>query len=166
MYIPFNELAPESRLWIYQANRVLLSDEVEIISTQVKVFCEKWLAHGSPLKTSFKIEHNLFLILAVDENVSGASGCSIDGSVRMLKEFQTQLGIDFLDRSNVAFFIDNKIVLHKFIDLKRLFSEGILTDKSVSFNNALTSKQDVETKWMAFTSESWLSKYLPKQTPV
>ena len=163
MYIPFNKLAPESRMWIYQANRVLTNEEAELVSTKLKAFCDQWLAHGHPLKTSFKIEYNLFLILAVDENVSGASGCSIDGSVRMLKEFQTQLGIDFLDRSNIAFLVDNTLVLHKLADLKRLFNEGILTGKSASFNNALTLKHELETKWIEKASESWLSKYLPKR---
>jgi len=37
------------------------------------------------LKPPLKLEFNRFVILSVDESSAGASGCSIDGSVRVLR---------------------------------------------------------------------------------
>jgi hypothetical protein len=78
MYIPFNQLPPDSKIWIYQADRVFSDTEEKIIAERLKSFCSQWAAHGHPLQTSFKIEHNQFIVLSVDENTAGASGCSID----------------------------------------------------------------------------------------
>lgn len=162
MLVPFQDLPSESRLWVYQANRLLSSAEIEIVQGQLTTFCDQWLAHGHPLKASFKIEHGLFIVLAVDENMEGASGCSIDGSVRMLKELQLTIGIDFFDRSKSAFLIDGSIQLYKLNELKTLFAEGILKGDSLSFNNAISSKADFEKVWLVSANKSWLSKYLPK----
>jgi hypothetical protein len=95
--------------------------------------------------------------------MSGASGCSIDGSVRMLKELQSKIGIDFFDRSNIAFSIAGSIKLYKLIELKGLFKDGILSSESLSFNNAVASKEAFEKLWLTPASENWLAKYLPKQ---
>ena len=163
MLVPFNHLPPTSRLWVYQANRVFTKVEREIIEEEAKAFCENWLAHGQPLKTSFKIEHDLFLILSVDESMSGASGCSIDGSVRMLKELQAKIGIDLFDRTNIPFLVNGAMVVFKLIELKGLFADGILTSESISFNNAVTSKHDFVKNWLTPVNNSWLAKYLPKR---
>ncbi len=103
MFIPFEKLPPHSRIWVYQSDRPFSVDEEKVISGSLITFCSQWEAHGSPLQTSFKIEYHQFVILAVDESSAGASGCSIDGSVRVLKELGNHLSIDFFDRSLVAF---------------------------------------------------------------
>jgi len=163
MLVSFEELSQDSRLWVYQANRSFTPNEKEFVATELSSFCNQWLAHSNPLKASFKIEHDLFIILAVDESMSGASGCSIDGSVRMLKELQSKIRIDFFDRTNIAFLLSGSIQLYKLTDLKKVFTEGILTEDSLSFNNAVSSKRDFEKAWLISAAKSWLSKYLPKK---
>ena len=163
MLIPFHQLSPLSKLWVYQANRIFTHVQKETIEAEAKAFCEQWQAHGHPLKASFKLEHDLFLVLAVDETMTGASGCSIDGSVRMLKQLQAHLGIDFFDRSAIAFMVDGKIKLYKLAELKSLFAAGILTGQSLAFNNAVSSKADFETGWLMPISQGWLSRYLQKK---
>ncbi len=166
MLVPFEELLPQSKLWVYQTNRVFTKAEKEIIEAAANAFCEQWLAHGHPLKTSFKLLHDHFVVLAVDQSESGASGCSIDGSVRMLKELQAALGIDFFDRSTIAFLVDEKIMLYKVNELRGLFAEGILTGESQAFNNAMSSKADFENTWLTSVNHNWLSKYIPKKERV
>ncbi len=163
MLVPFQDLPSESRLWVYQANRLLTSAEKEIVQAELTTFCDQWLAHGHPLKASFKIEHDFFVVLTVDESMVGASGCSIDGSVRMLKELQFKIGVDFFDRTNIAFLSDGSIQVYKLTELKRLFIDGILTADSLSFNNAVSSKGDFKKAWLISSENSWLSKYLPKK---
>jgi hypothetical protein len=163
MLTSFNQLPPKARLWVYQANRFLTSSEKEIVQVELAAFCEQWMAHGHPLNTSFKIEHQLFVVLAVDETMSGASGCSVDGSVRMLKELQSKIGVDFFDRSSIAFWVDGTVKLHKLTELKSLVADGILTGNTLSFNNAITSKQDFDNAWLVAINKSWLQKYLPKK---
>jgi hypothetical protein len=108
------------------------------------------------------LEYNQFIILAVDERPAGASGCSIDGSVRFLKGLQHSVGIDFFNRRLVAFFDGSSIRMHPVTELKNLFEAGILSPDSVTFNNALATKEDWTKSWKISAKESWLSRFLPK----
>ena len=164
MFIPFNTLPPNARLWIYQSDRSLNMDEEKLLSSELKQFCEQWKAHGQDLKTSFTIEHHHFVILAVDENYNDASGCSIDGSVRIFKSLQEKAGINFLDRSRVAFRQDSEISTFSLPELKNLFSTGRLEASTQTFNNLVATKSDFDKGWLTTVEKSWLVKYLPKPT--
>ena len=161
MHIPFTELPPHSRIWIYQCDRKLSTEEVNEVSSIMQSFCKQWEAHGEPLQTSFKIELNQFLIVAVDEGFNNASGCSIDGSVRILKNLQAERGINFLDPSKIAFLINGEVQLHSRLELKKLFASGKLGASSITFHNLVLSKSDFENKWKIPVEKSWLAKYLP-----
>jgi hypothetical protein len=161
MYTPFETLPTHSRVWVYQADRKMSASEEAEVSSSMKSFCEQWVAHGQLLQTSFKIEHNQFLIVAVDEGFNDASGCSIDGSVRVLKGFQTELNLNFLDSSKIAFLIDGEICLFPRTELKALFASGKLNNSTPTFNNLVATKADFEKQWKITTEKSWMAKYLP-----
>jgi hypothetical protein len=166
MYKPFDEMPGFSRLWIYQSTRKFTPQEHAEAERSLMHLCNTWTAHNSSLQTSFKIEFDQFIILAVDERAAGASGCSIDGSVRLLKELQQRIGVDFFDRSQVAFLENGSVVLYPFSQLKTLFEERVLNGDSVTFNNTLTSKTEWEQQWRSPAKVSWLSRYLPKAAGV
>ena len=162
MYVPFEELTPSARVWIYQFDREINENEKGTISNGIQSFCKQWQAHGAPLKTSFRIEYDHFLILAVDENVASASGCSIDGSVRVLKEIGSHLNLDFFNRTLGSFLVNDKVVVYPIAKLKQLFSDGILNTSVYTFNNLIGSKAELGESWKIPVSQSWLAKYLPK----
>ena len=164
MLVEFDLLPSNARLWIYQADKKLSSAQMEAASNALRSFCDQWEAHAQPLRTSFKILHEQFLVLLVDQNFSNASGCSIDGSVRVLKELKEQFGIDFLDRSKVAFQMDNEVKLYPVNDLKHLFASGKLIPATPTFNNLVSTKLELEQNWLIPAEKSWLAKFLPKST--
>jgi hypothetical protein len=165
MYIPFDLLPHRARLWIYQAGRKLTEVEERVVTEELQVFCALWVAHGNPLNTSFKIERGQFLILAVDEGVTGASGCSIDGSVRLLKSLNDRMGIDFLSHSRVPFLIDGEVKLIPVRELKEAFTTGILGPDTPTFHMLAATKEVWERSWILSAEKTWLAQYLPK-TPV
>ena len=61
MYIPFENLPEESRIWIYQSNRKFSDDEVTEIENDLKAFVEDWSAHGTSLEASYIIQYNRFI---------------------------------------------------------------------------------------------------------
>ena len=162
MYIPFETLPDHSRVWIYQSNRAFTSLEKEGLESGLKALCEQWFAHGTPLHTSYILAFDQFVIMAVDERQHGASGCSIDGSVRFLKELQSKAGLDFFDRSAVAFVVNGKIEVYPLTQLKTLFENQTLTAASVTLNNLVGTKAEWISGWQIPVKNSWLAKYLPK----
>ncbi|MFN6088312.1 MAG: hypothetical protein ACK47E_06165 [Cyclobacteriaceae bacterium] len=164
MYVPFHSLPDHARIWVYQASRKLTDAEAEEVCSSQQAFCKQWEAHGQALHSSFKIEYNQFLIVGVDEGVHSASGCSIDGSVRILKGYHSELGVDFLDSSQVAFLLNSEVKLFPRLELKSLFESGQLNGATRTFNNLVATKADFEKQWEIPVEKSWLVKYLPKSS--
>ena len=159
MYVSFDELDNKARVWIYQSNRSLQPEEVNWLQKNAEVFAEKWAAHGSGLLASAKVLHNQFLVLAVDESNHGASGCSIDSSVAFVKQAQQELGVDFFDRSKVAFQLNEAIELIPLTELKNKIAEGLISNDLPTFNNLVATKKDMMESWIAPAKETWLERY-------
>ena len=94
----FQELPKDARLWVYQANRVIAADEKAEISSILNQFISSWAAHGVPLKAETLLLKDHFIIFGVDEKQEAASGCSIDRSVKLMKEIGKKFNIDFFNR--------------------------------------------------------------------
>lgn len=162
MFVPFEKLSPHSRVWIYQANRKFNSAEEKTIATLLEDFCGQWNAHGEPLKSSFRIEKNQFVIMAVDEDFHNPSGCSIDSSVGVMRQIQATTGVDLLDRTKVPFYIEGNVELVPLIGLKSDFASGRLKASTMTFNTLAATKAELEDKWQIPAENSWMAKYLSK----
>lgn len=162
MYISIDKMPPTSRVWIYQANRDLSAGEVRIIAERLAKFCDQWTAHQAPLQTSYSIDHKRFIVLSVNEDASAPSGCSIDGSVRILKELQQELSVDFFNREEVTFVINNAIAAYPLKDLKKLFNQGVLDENSVTLNTLVPSLGEWLNNRQVKAGQSWLKRYIPK----
>ncbi|MFC7666552.1 hypothetical protein ACFQT0_03260 [Hymenobacter humi] len=79
---------------------------LEIVGVMPRLarFAEDWTSHGSTLHASAEFLHQQFLVIGLDENLAGASGCSIDASVRFVAQLEKQLNVELLDKSLLAFF--------------------------------------------------------------
>ena len=81
MLVDFDTLPEESRVWIYQANRSFSEKEISQLKEQLNIFIEAWTAHGKDLQAGYKIVYKRFIVLALNQNLNKATGCSIDASV-------------------------------------------------------------------------------------
>ena len=102
MYVSYNQISSDARVWIYQSDRAFNAAEKTDIESQLTDLCNHWNTHGTVLHCSFQI-HDWFICLFVDESKQGASGCSIDSSVAVIKAIAKQYNIDFFNRMNIAF---------------------------------------------------------------
>lgn len=159
MYVPFEEMAKSSRIWIYQANRPLSEDETRITQEISRPFLDQWAAHGKPLKSSLKLVHQRFLIIAVDESYNEASGCSIDASVSLIKKLETEFQIDFFDRTQVLFLVNDQAFSRSLKDMKSLVESGTIEKKTLTFNNLVTNVEQLENSWMIPAADSWLKRF-------
>ena len=153
MYIPYNQISPDARVWIYQSNRAFSSIEKKDIESQLINLCNNWNNHGKVLHCSFQI-HDWFICLFVDENKQIASGCSIDSSVAVIKAIAKQYNIDFFNRMNIAFLDGDLTQILSLAEFKK-----ILTPQTVVYNNLVSTKSEYESKWKVPLSESWLARF-------
>ena len=103
MFVPFGTLQDSARIWIYPANRPLSEEESIKIQDKMQTFLTQWTAHGTDLQAGFKIIYKRFLVIALNEALQSASGCSIDASVRCIQEIEQEFNLTLLDKMNVTF---------------------------------------------------------------
>ena len=147
-----------TKLWIYQADRKFTHTEISEISNLLNGFTSTWQAHGQNLNAGFEFRYELFIILWVNENVATASGCSIDSSVRIMKEIEQNYEVDLFNRFNMAWKEQGEVKVAKREDFEKLVSDGTIKNETIVFDNMLTSGAFLENKWEVPFSESWHSK--------
>ncbi|MBV6644990.1 MAG: hypothetical protein KI790_06055 [Cyclobacteriaceae bacterium] len=159
MLVDFNKMPDQAKVWIYQADRPFTNVEEKLIRERSQSFIETWAAHGQPLAGSYQLLHHQFLVIAVDESLNGASGCSIDASVGLIRDLQSNLQLDFLDRSKVAFMVDDQVFLHRLTELKQVVAEGVVNENTRLFNNSIDTLGEWKTSWITPARESWMKRY-------
>ncbi len=148
---------PEARVWIYQSNNVLDQSQLAEISIILKDFTSSWTAHNQELKASFDIKYDRFIILIVDESQAGASGCSIDKSVHLMKDLEQKFQINLLDRFNIAYKDGEKVKSVDRSGFEELIKNGAVNADTPVFNNMVTNYQDYQNKWETTIANSWHS---------
>jgi hypothetical protein len=148
-------LAPHSRIWVFQADRFLNQDEQLAIRNKLNEFIPQWASHGNDLYGGFSLENNLFVAIGVDEAKSPASGCSIDSLTRIVKDLGTQLHVDFFNRMAIAYESNGQIELVSMSDFKRLITDGKVNENTIVFNNLVNTKAEFDTKWRTSVKNSW-----------
>ncbi len=163
MYVSFDQLPPSARVWIYQASRPLTSQEIVGVLPTLARFAEEWTSHGKALLASAEFLHQHFLVVGLDEGVAGASGCSIDASVRFVAQLEQVLGVELLDKSRMAFLQGGEVLLLKRNDLKTAVAEGTLTPDTFYFDNTLATKGELDNNWPRPAGETWLARYFGQE---
>src|SRR6202012_3823923 len=106
---------------------------------QVKVllngFTTAWTAHNNQLKAKGEIRYNRFIILVVDESQAGASSCSIDKSVRFVKQLEDQFGINLLDRFNLAYKEGSEVLSAPRHEFEEKIKQGAINIETTVYNN-------------------------------
>lgn len=166
MFVPFESLPDTSRIWIYQADRKFILQELSAISDTLMAFSQQWSAHGIPLRSSFEIPFDQFIILAVDENSNAASGCSIDDSVRMIKTLGEKLDVELFDRTKIAFKLDSGIITVPLDELKGKYLEGLWNNQTLVVNNLISSKGELAGGWLIPAEQTWIRRYLPEKAVI
>lgn len=159
MYVPFENLPDESRIWIYQSNRKLSDSEILEIDTLVRAFVENWAAHGTSLQASYQIRYNRFIILAVDQNFHAATGCSIDSSVQFIQDLEKKYEIDLLDKMNVTFKLGEHIAHKPLAEFKKMAKEKAVSGNTIVFNNLVNTVGEWNEYWEVPANESWHSRF-------
>ncbi|NNC95847.1 MAG: ABC transporter ATPase [Chitinophagales bacterium] len=156
----YTELHPDSKVWIYQADRVLNPYEQLSIKQKIDLFTKEWASHGKDVKAFGDIYYDRFIVLFADETRAGVSGCSIDSSVQFIQSIGREYDINFFNRLQVAFKDGDEIRSVPQSEFTELCSNGVIHNSTIVFNNLISSKREFESRWEGPISESWHSRFI------
>ena len=159
MYIPFENLPEESKIWIYQSNRKFSDAEFAAVEIDLKLFLESWEAHGTVLESSFELRYNRFIILAVNQEVQIATGCSIDKSVQFIQNLEKKYDVELLDKMNVTFKLGDHLAHKTLMDFKKMAKDKAVTENTIVFNNLINTIEEYKDSWEVAAMDSWHSRF-------
>jgi len=143
------------RIWIYQSNLELTAQEVKQSLDKLSEFTEQWKAHGKQLAARAEVRYGRFIILFLDEEIAAATGCSIDKSVRLLKELQAELNIELFDRMSVAYRQDDAIKVASRSVFENLIEKGEVNENTIVFDNTVSNSEELASRWEVPMKQSW-----------
>lgn len=143
------------RIWIYQAAKPFSEQEEAYILNKLAAFTNQWKAHKEQLTARVEIRYHLFIIISVDLSYVLPSGCSIDKSVHLLKELESELNISLFDRMQIAYRKGDDIQVVPRATFEELLATGQINEETLVFNNLVDNGADLEIKWEIPFKESW-----------
>mgnify|MGYP001364512532 FL=1 len=135
----FPGLPDHSRVWIYISNREFTLSEVETVTSTIHQFVRSWKAHQKSLTAAGTLLLNRCVVLAVNEDDEQITGCSIDGSVKLIKEMEQHYNVDFFNRLNMLISCNGDTKMVSYHDLKNhredyIYNPNIETLKEIREN--------------------------------
>ena len=160
------DFADNSRVWIYQCNRMLMMSEALQVEPMLEDFVANWKSHGAPVKGYANLFFGQFLVIMADESATTVGGCSTDSSVRMVKEIEQRFRVNMFDRLSLAFLVKGKVEMLPVHQLQYGIEKGFITPDTIYFNNLVQTKADWLHKWMVPAAQSWLASRYKTLTTV
>jgi len=160
MLVDFNTLPEESRVWIYQANRSFTDEEIVELESKLDTFITNWTAHGNDLESGYLIKYKRFIVIALNQSLTKATGCSIDASVHFIQQLEKEYHVDLMDKMNVSYKQGDFIAYKTLIDFKKMAKDKAVSKHTIVFNNLVHNIAEFNENWEVPASESWHSRFV------
>lgn len=154
-----------SKVWVYQSNRLLSIGEALGIEDILKDFIAGWESHGSLIKGYANLFFGQFIVLMADDSTDRLCGSSADKSIRMIKEIEQKFNVNLLDRQNLGFIVKDKVEILPLTQLSYALENGFIGADTLYFNNLVTTKKMLLNDWLIPVKNSWLKTRLPNLVP-
>ncbi len=152
------DFSPTSKVWIYQSSRLFFISEALEMEDMLQDFVSNWKSHGTPVKGFANLFFGRFIVLMADESATGVSGCSTDSSVHLVKAIEKKYSVELFNRHLLAFIINDKIEQLPLAQIQYAISNKFINERSLYFDNTVTTKQQLEKEWIVPAGETWLKK--------
>jgi hypothetical protein len=153
-----NDFHPQSKVWIYQSNRIFSMSEVFQVESILEDFTNRWKSHGAPVKGFGTIIYGQFIVLMADESYTTVGGCSTDSSIHVIKEIEEKFHVSMFNRELLAFWVKNRVQTIPYTQVAYALENNLLTPDTLYFNNLVSHKEAMEKDWLQPIKESWLGK--------
>tara|TARA_B100000945_G_C20363060_1_gene588167 strand:- start:722 stop:1195 length:474 start_codon:yes stop_codon:yes gene_type:complete len=156
MYVSFDQIDKNAKSWVYSLEKKC-NNHIQDLHFFLKDLCENWKSHNQPVKASYIIYEDSFIILFAENSISG---CSIDNSNKLIREKLNDLNIDIMSNSKIGIFNDGKLVYYDRLSLINKIKEGKVDINKKMINTTIQTKEDFNKKWILEINNSWLVNFI------
>lgn len=145
----------DSRVWIYQSNRVFTPQECTQITKELVDFTRSWESHHQQLYATGEVVHHRFIVLMVDEGQVGAGGCSIDRSVAFLKDLSARYQVDLFNRLLFSYMEQDEVQTVGKEEFEKRYKEGRIQNETLVFDTLVKDKEAYTHSFLKPLASSW-----------
>ena len=128
----FEQFPDHSRIYLFQSDRALSGEEMELLDQELYTFTKDWVSHGDQLMAEGKVLNPYFSIIVVNDAIIQPSGCSIDVLTNSFQQFGKNRNIDFLNRMKLTIKEDDELKQIDFSDLENHKEDTLIFDPMVA----------------------------------
>ena len=150
-----------NRAWTFIISKTLSQEELNSLTASGNKFVLGWTAHEQQLTASFEIIKEKIIVVKVNEEVTNASGCSIDKLTRFIKETEAQFKIELLNRLLVAYKKEEGIEVVHSSKIRELLEQNLISENTIIYNTSVNDQNGLK-NWEQELKNTWLNKYLIK----
>lgn len=156
-----DNFSPQSKVWVYQSSRLFTMSEALEIESLLNKFSSEWRSHGDEVYAYCNLFFGRFVVLMADETHARVSGCSTDSSVNFIKGLGQKFDVDFFNRTNLAFVVNEKIQLLPMGQLHYALDNYFINPDTLYFNNTVQTREQLEKNWIIPVKNSWIASRVP-----
>ena len=162
--VEFSELPAESRVWVFASDKPLVGEDAKQLLATVDGFLAQWKAHGAPLRSAREWRHDHFLAIGVDPTAEQASGCSIDGLFRGLRDLERALNTTLVAGGRIFYRDDRGAVIQAARkDVPALFERGAIGVSTTVFDTSIIDAAAYRARFEQPARSSWIASLAPGQ---
>ncbi|PCJ59202.1 MAG: hypothetical protein COA79_10910 [Planctomycetota bacterium] len=162
MFVPFNEIPDDSKLWIYISNRILTTLEKETLLGKVEPFLERWRSEGTAFKSSYQFLEDQILIVTGYGDDFSLSGCAMDALMKTVTKWGESLGVDFTTIPKFCYRHQDLIIAGSRKDFKAAVEAGEINDETIVLDNTLLTLGEFKTNFEKKVLDCWHNKVYQK----
>jgi hypothetical protein len=160
--VSFTQLPDDARVWIFGTVSPVDDIDAGRMLAEVDAFLLQWKAHGHPLTAARDWRDERFLVIGVDQQSEGASGCSIDGLFRILQGLERAIGSSLVSGGRV-FYRDGLQLVHSITrqEFETMAKRLEVGPDTLVFDTTLTTADAYRTAFEGPVSAGWHATLLP-----
>lgn len=157
MIIPFQDLSPQARIWIYPSSRKFYNEELPVVEEKITHFLANWL---EDISVGYQIFYDRFLIVGADQDDVVINTQQLDKLVQFILFLQDTFKVELLDRMNVCFKQGEFVQYKELKEFQQLIKQKAVSQKTIVFDNLIETKEELEQYWEIPITESWYNRFL------
>ena len=159
--VDFDALPDTARVWVFGAAAPIHGAAADTLLRAVARHLAQWRAHGVPLVCASEWRDNQFLIVAVDEAATGASGCSIDGLFRELSAIESAVGTTLVGGGTVFWRDVNGVVqASDRPEFRAAAARGEIGGETIVFDTTVTSLGEFRARFEREARAGWHARLI------
>jgi len=162
MIVDYKQMPDESKLWIFPSSRKFYPQEIEGLIERIKEFLSEWDDDEVLIKCSYSIKYDRFIFVTVDDTNNSLSVQAHDLLITFIQELEKVYNIILMDKMNVCYKQGEHVQYKDLIAFKKMMKERGVSQKTIVFDNMISTKGELKYNWEINIMNSWLGRFLKK----